>query len=151
MSIIERGMPFVLSGLSPASASSALITGAILPGLGRYDDFLIDAIIIGGTGGTVDLYIQRRVLANVWVEWAHFPQVAAAATKYYSIPTQQPTPAITNVGKFDDAGTGTAVIAANTFVGGHPGDAIRLYVTAGASTSAAATQTVYVTPIRRIT
>jgi len=147
---VMRGSPFTITATTGNAAGSALLGSALL-GLGIWDDFVIDAVLLGPTGGTLDLYLQRRIKDDLWADWIHFPQVAAATAKVYTIPTQWPTPAATNIGTFNNAGTGTAVIAANTVIGGHPGDGIRAYVTQGAGTSAGAAQTIYVTPIKRYT
>lgn len=140
---------FPLTGATPASASSAVVAGCNLQGLDKYDWFELDAVITGGTGGTLDIYLQRKVAADVWVEFCHFPQVAAATTKCYSIKSQAGT-SITEVGKFNDAGSGTAVLAANSLVGGHFGDQIRAYATAGAGTSVAGSLTLYVRAFRAV-
>lgn len=136
------------TGATPASASSALVAGCIVgPSLNKYDWFEIDVVATGGTGGTLDVYLQRKLETDVWVEFAHLPQVAAATTKYFSLKSQAGT-AITEVGKFNDAGSGTAVLAANSLVGGHFGDIFRVYVTAGAGTTVAGAVTLYVRAFR---
>src|SRR5687767_2243689 len=80
-----------ISGLSPASASTAVVDD-VLGGLDAYDWFQIDATIVGGTGGTTDAWLQRRVLGqDKWRDWIRFPQVAAATTKHYSVQVQSST------------------------------------------------------------
>jgi len=140
-----RRKQFVLTGTSPASASTAAV-GAVLGGLSAFDFFQIDAIITGGTGGTVDLYIQRQVdkTNDVWLDWVHFAQVSAATTKRYTV-SSAGNGTITEVGQMNTALSGSLVLAAGTCVGGHPGDAVRLVATAGSGTSAGQTQTVYIT------
>lgn len=134
---------FTITGATPAAAGSALVTGAVALGLAKYDWFEVDAVITAGTGGTLDIYIQRKVASDVWLEVAHFPQVAAAATKYYSAKSMAGS-TITEVGKFNDAGTGTPVLAANSWVGGSLGDQIRIYATAGVGAAGAGSVTLYV-------
>jgi hypothetical protein len=137
----------LITGTSPASATSGIIGAAIL-GLSGFDWFTIDAIIIGGTGGTIDVTLQRKignvqgVAVDLWVDWLHFPQVAAGVTtKFCAISGASST--IQVVGSVAAAAF-TATLAANTFVGGHPGDQLRAVSTAGASTTAGATQKIYV-------
>jgi hypothetical protein len=105
---------------------------------------MIDATIIGGTGGVVDAWLQRKIEGvDAWRDWIRFPQVAAATTKRYSVQVMSST-TIHDVSEGTTASPGTPTIAANTSVGGHPGDKVRLVVTAGAGTSAGATQTIRV-------
>ncbi|HEY3496017.1 MAG TPA: hypothetical protein VGK73_15070 [Polyangiaceae bacterium] len=145
-----------LSSTSPAEASTA--AGASASGLAKYLAIRVDAVLIGATGGTLDVYIQRKIAPNVWVDWAHFPQLAAGASAVaYSLIVQA-----ANVGT-PATGTPSATIAAITTRGNdatpspglaaatldlsHPGDMIRVVYTAGASTSAGGAQKIYVTGI----
>lgn len=133
--------PKTISGSSPASASTAVV-GSALNGLSECDWFMIDATIIGGTGGTVDAWLQRKVEGtDNWRDWIRFPQVSAASTKHYSVQVMSSI-SIYEVSQGTTASPGTPTIVANTSIGGHPGDKVRLVVTAGAGTSAGATQTV---------
>lgn len=141
---------FTLTGTSPASASTAL--GGVAPGLDRFDGFNIDADLVGATGGTLDVYLQRQVADNVWRDWLHFPQLTAGgAAVRYSVST---APGVANtivaVGTGTDSAA-TPVLAANTFVGGHPGTKVRVVLVAGASTSAGAVYTIHIKGwIRRV-
>lgn len=131
-----------ITGTSPASASTAAIGTA--NGLAAHDWFLIDATIIGGTAGTVDAWLQRKVEGvDAWRDWIRFPLVSAATTKHYSVQVGSGQ-TIYEVSQGTTASPGTPTIAANTAIGGHPGDKVRLMVTAGAGTTAGATQTVYI-------
>jgi len=139
-----------MTGTSPAAASTTAVV-ANLSGLEKYSFFQIDAIITGGTGGTVDLYIQRKVDTNTWLDWAHFTQVSAATTKRYTVSTVA-NGTIVEVGQLNDAAnSGSLVLAANSFVGGHPGDDVRLVAVSGSGTSAGAVQTVYISAYNLIT
>lgn len=77
-----------------------------------------------------------------WYDWCRFPQVAAATNKIYTCQSGAGSD-ITETGQCTTASP-AIVLAANTFIGGHPGQRLRLVVTAGAGTSAGATQTVRV-------
>lgn len=132
---------FTIAELSPAGAST--VAGTVIRGLKKYDFFTIDAAITGATGGVLDVYLQREVggaQSGVWRDWCRFTQAAAgAAVAYYYLSSGVTT---------DITAVGTAlvpVIAANTFLGGHPGDAVRALYVAGSSTSAGATQTIIIT------
>jgi len=139
---------FELTGTSPASAITAL--GSVARGLDAYDDFTIDARLTGATGGTLDVYLQRKVADDVWVDWLHFAQVsAAAAAASFSTCTSGRTALSTGqvlaVAQGTDSSAGTPALTAGAFVGGHPGQAVRVVFVAGASTSAGAAQTVRIT------
>lgn len=146
---------FTISGTSPASASTAIV-GSAVGGLLRFDAFTIDAALIGATGGTLDVYLQRRVATadevagGVWADWLHFPQLAsgASAIKYAVACTDPPNVTVLAVGNGTDASAGTPALAVNTFTGAHPGDAIRAVCVAGASTSAGAALTIRITARR---
>lgn len=138
-----------ITGTSPATATSGLI-GSVIHGLQRFDWFTIDAVIIGGTGGTTDVTLQRKIgdlpdgtAVDLWVDWLHFPQVAAGVTTKFSVSCGTSN-TIQTVGMVAAAAF-TATLAANTSIGGHPGNALRAVATAGSGTSVGATQLIYVT------
>lgn len=131
-----------ITATSPAAAST-VVHAVTFDGLEKYDWFTIDADLAGATGGTLDVYLQRKLASNVWRDWVHFPQLAAAAAAVkYSI-TSQPASAITVCGGGTDAAPGVA-LAVNTAMGGHPGQEVRIIFVAGVSTSAGAAQTIRV-------
>jgi hypothetical protein len=137
-----------ISGTSPAAAGTAVI--GTLWGLEKYDWFTVDALLVGATGGVLDIYLQRQVARDaevsggVWVDWAHYTQLAAGGSAInYSIQTGSDRSIVT-VATGTDASAGTPALAANTFAGGHPGSALRCVAVAGASTSAGAAVKIYV-------
>lgn len=141
---------FKITGTSPAAAGTAIV-GNVLTALDRYDWFTIDAALVGATGGTLDVYLQRRVALDsadevtgaIWADWLHFTQLASGATAVkYSLQTGFDK-TISTVAHGTDASAGTPVLAAASFVGGHPGQAIRCVCVAGASTSAGAALAIY--------
>lgn len=138
---------FTITGTSPASASTAIV-GDVQQTLLDYDQFTIDAALVGATGGVLDVYLQRQVTANVWADWLHFPQLTAgaAAVNYTAVAGYDKV--IVAVGNGTDASAGTPALAANTFVGGHPGQAVRCVAVAGVSTSAGAAITIRITAWR---
>jgi hypothetical protein len=135
---------FHVTDTSPAAAST--VVGVGLRGLGRFGSLRIDALLVGATGGVLDIYLQRQVTANVWVDWCHFVQIAAGgAAARYSLKCSM-TDSTTIVAA--NAGTDTVPavgLSAATFLGGHPGEGFRLVYVAGASTSAGAAVELYVT------
>jgi len=134
-----------LTDTSPAAASTVI--GSTVAGLLIWRKFTVDAEIIGGTGGTIDLILQKQVTTDVWADWLRLPQVAAATTARYSVAVES-TGTIVPVTWGTDAAHGTPVLATNTCVGGHPGNRVRAVYIAGAGTSAGATQTVHITASR---
>jgi hypothetical protein len=135
-----------LTETSPSSASTAV--GTAINGLQDYEFFRIDAALVGATGGVLDVYLQRKIKDNVWADWLHYTQLTAggAAVKWTCLagnPTLS-TALTSTFGIGTDASPGVA-LAANTFLGGHPGYSIRPVYVAGASTSAGASLTFHVT------
>jgi hypothetical protein len=132
-----------ISDTSPASASTAV--GSKLAGLGEYDFIRVDALLVGATGGALDVYLQRCIGPNAWADWVHFAQLAAgAAAIRYSLMAQlanNTTIVTANAGTDSTPAVG---LAAATFLGGHPGDTIRAVYVAGAGTSAGAAVLIHV-------
>lgn len=146
---MERLKTFTITGTSPAAAGKAVL-GSPLAGLTRYSSMRIDALLVGATGGVLDVYLQRLIPGTTtWLDWLHYTQLAAggAAIDYTTYASGDvPNVTISTVGQLStDLSTGSLVLAANTFLGGHPGDQIRAVCNAGASTSAGAALTIYVT------
>lgn len=136
---------FTLSGACSASASTTLVGNSIL-GLDDFDWFQVSATLIGPTGGTVDVYLQRKIDTGVWQDWVHFPQMSAGTTKRYVLSAQS-TDDITEVGGGNDATPGVA-LSANTNLGGHPCMGVRMVTVTGSGVSVAATQTIYINAFR---
>lgn len=141
---------YTLSGSVTTGTTGAEVLGTVR-GLSKYDWFTVDASLSGVPPGTLDVYLQRQVARSeqvsggVWADWAHFPQLAAGASRaYYTAPSQS-VDSITRVGRGTDASPGTPALAANTTIGGHPGDALRLVVKCGSATLTGTSISVYVT------
>lgn len=136
---VQTTQLFSLNFTSPAAASTVAQTP--VRGFGPFRDLWIYAELTGATGGTLDIYLQTTYDGGTtWVDYAHFPQLAAGAgvilrTWAVSARAQQTT--LTTVGK----GTSPA-LAANTIVGGMFGDQFRVVAVAGAATSAGAAQVI---------
>lgn len=130
-----------LSSSASASTTTAPANGTVFE-LEQYDAITVAAKIVGCTGGTLDVYLQRKLETDVWVDFAHFPQVAAGATKYYQLSASLGA-TINEVGTGTDA-TPAPALAANTVVAGHPGTCLRVVCVTGAGVSVAGTVTLYV-------
>jgi hypothetical protein len=138
-----------ITDTSPATATTA-VSAATVTGLQKYDEIHVEADLQGGTGGVLDVYLQRKLINDVWRDWVHFAQLSAgAAARKLSVRHGDADPAdIITVGGGSDASPGVA-LAADTIVGGHPGTEIRAIYVGGASTSAGATQTIRVFGLKR--
>lgn len=132
--------PIATSG---APSTTTIPVGGAIFALSHYEKLAFIFEIVGPTGGTVDVYLQKRIAANKWVDYCHVPQVAAVTTKRYES-SQFDASTITDSGVGDDTPTATPVIAANTIVPGHPGEAVRLVLVTGAGVSVAGSVTLYV-------
>lgn len=146
----RRSIP-VLTFPSAAAAGTTVL--GLIEGISRFNTFSLDALLLGATGGTLDVYLQRLVDTNVWLDWARFTQLASGGAAIdYSIffhPAAS-APALTHVGQWGAAAVGgtpagTQVITAGTVVPCHPGDQLRVVGVAGSGTSAGANQSFYLT------
>lgn len=138
--------PWSLTDTSPAAASTVVSTSFAKGGmLWQADKLIVDAALIGGTGGTLDIYLQRKLGTNRWVDWIHFPQLAAGATKKYSFAITGEGTTIVEVGGGTDVSPGVA-LAANTAVNVLPTGDVRMIFVAGAGTSAGALQRIDIIP-----
>jgi hypothetical protein len=148
-------LPLPFTTVSPAAPSGVVPT--IFPvtnagpnayyGLDDYSTVLIDAVVLGATGGTLDIYFQTSLLARQgvaggrWYDIAHLPQIAAgaAAARYSMIFTRAKGIAPTTPSTISDVTVnGTSGLAANTILSQVLGDSIRMVMVAGAGTTAGA-------------
>lgn len=134
-----------ITATSPATATTTIVTASRFKGLHRYDWVTVDATLQGATGGTLDVYLQRLVTRDdttgdeVWADFAHFPQLAAAAAAAHYTFDSQPSSGISLVGE-GDATTAGVAIAVNTVIGGTTGSELRVVFVSGAGTSAGKSQ-----------
>jgi hypothetical protein len=148
----RRQLLHIVSATSP-SAASTVVLGSLANGLSGWDWFQIDAQLLGATGGTLDITLQRKLevlddqgnAVDFWFDWLRFPQLAAAAPAVSYSAQSGTSNTIFTVGSVVTASPVAPTLAAGTFVGGHPGESIRVIATAGASTSAGAAQKIYIT------
>jgi hypothetical protein len=134
----------VISDTSPASAITAI--GDTVGGLSKYEALAIYATLTGGTGGTLDVYLQTSFDEGVtWYDYVHFAQKASGAavtTVAFGLPPAGVTSA-TATGK-GSLGTPAVALAVNTIIGGPWGDLMRAVYVAGVSTSAGAAQLIHI-------
>jgi hypothetical protein len=136
-----------VTATSPAAASTVVVSPVFSGGVIKRADYLIvDALLTGGTGGALDVYLQRKTGTNAWLDWIHFPQVAAGTSKKYTVVLSQQNTTIADVGGGTDASPGVS-LAANSFVNMIPTDDVRIVFVAGGGTSAGASNTVTITPV----
>jgi hypothetical protein len=139
--VMNRTSTFSLTFTSPAAPGP--VAQAPVLGLGAYESLSIFSTMQGATGGTLDIYIQYSPDAGTtWVDYAHFPQIAAGAgttSRVWNVAKDAPQASLTNVG----TGT-TPSLAANSILGGDWGDRLRVLAVAGAGTSGGAAQTLLI-------
>jgi hypothetical protein len=139
--VVNRAVTFNLSYTSPAAASTVAQTD--VRGLGAYHSLSIYSNLQGTTGGTLDVYLQYSPDGGTtFVDYAHFPQLAAgaaAATRVWNVTKLAQQTTLTTVG----TGTNPA-LAANSILGGDWGDRLRVLSVAGAGTTAGAGQTIII-------
>lgn len=135
-----------ITATSPAAASTVVPATVFKGGMLRQaDKLVIDAALMGGTGGALDVYLQRKLEADRWVDWIHFPQLAAGTSKKYSLCITGEGSSIVEVGGGTDAAPGVA-LAANTAVNVIPGDDVRIVFVAAGGTSAGGSNRIDITP-----
>lgn len=139
---MPRVVRSLISDTSPAAPGTA--AGAtVIDSVQQATALTLVATLVGATGGTLDVYLQTSYDdGSTWVDFAHYPQLAAAAASsvrvWHVVKSLQQTTLTT-------VGTGTSpAIAANTIVGGTWGDRLRTVYVAGASTSAGAAVSIQV-------
>ncbi len=136
----------VVAATSPAAASTTAVGGTFKgANLTRGSLFVIDAALFGGTGGTLDVYLQRKVATDTWRDWIHFPQLAAATAKKYTVTVTGEGTSIVEVGAGTDS-TPAVAITANTVVNVLPGGDVRVVFVSGTGVSVGALNTVTITP-----
>lgn len=135
---------FTITATCSATQSTTTLGGTVA-GLLRFDWFTLDANLAGATGGTLDVYLQREIASDLWADWCHFPQLTngQAATQYCAQSGSDKTIHVVEQGT--DASAGTPALAANTFLGGHPGNRVRMVMVTGSGVTGAASQTVKIT------
>jgi hypothetical protein len=130
----------VMSGSVATGTTAVQLVGSAAKGLNRFDWFMVSGSLAGVPLGTLDVYVQRQisdsteVSGGVWEDWIHFPQQSEAGARTYYTVQPQATSDLVVVGRGTDASAGTPALAANTSVGGHPGEKLRLVAKCGSET-----------------
>lgn len=148
---MSRVQPFIITGTSPATATTSIASAApgLVTDLDEFEWFTWTAVLTGATGGALDVYLQRRLTGNVWADWIHFTQIAAAAAAVtYTGDSNCANTYMAATGVSTDSAA-TPALVANTVACAHPGERVRLVMVSGAGTSAGAAQTIYLSGIRR--
>ena len=125
------------------SDTTAVAATPTFRNLDRFSSFIIDAVLTGATGGTLDIYLQRAV-GDDWVDWYRFAQVAGSAAAIRRTITSD---MVTLTAPLTVGANASVGIAANTLGARHPGSAVRIWQVPGAGTSAGAAQSIKLTCI----
>lgn len=135
-----------VTATSPAAASTVVHTELFKGSVFSNTDLLvIDAALTAGTGGTLDVYLQRKLGSDSWADWLHFPQLTAATSARYAFTINGQGTSITAVGRGTDASPGVA-LAVNTSTNVVPGGDVRIVFVAGVGTSLGASNVITITP-----
>lgn len=132
--------------VSPAAAGTAVL--ATLVGLGQEPVAVVDATLLGATGGVLDIYVQSSVDADqagngTWYDVIHYTQLAAGGAAVRWVATlSRGFNKIAAAPNSVNPVSGTPTLAANTLIADALGNALRVVAVAGAGTSAGAAQTV---------
>ncbi len=146
---------YTMSGSTTTNTTAAHVVGSVVRGLAQYDRVAVSASVAGVPLGTLDVYLQRQVAradqvtGGVWEDWLHLPQLAEGASRVYYASQSEASTSARAVGRGTDASAGTPALAANTAVGGHPGDALRLVAKCGSATLTGTSLSLQVTGWRR--
>lgn len=135
-----------VTATSPSSPGTAAAAATFASSdLHRADVLVVDAELVGATGGTLDVYLQTREGTD-WIDLAHFPQLASGATAraYTFCITGDGLGALAPVGR-----NLSPALAANVNTNRTPRGELRLLFVAGTGTSAGASQSVMVTAYRK--
>lgn len=142
---------FTTSETSPAAAG--ISPGGIIRGLSRFEEVQVHGVFTGADAA-LDIYLQRLIRntadgGELWADWAHYTQIGQTANEIkYSLSSKgTPTTLAMTAVAIDTTGAATPLLATGEFVGGHPGDAIRLVYDAATGTGAGAPVVIYVVGI----
>jgi hypothetical protein len=138
-----------LSGTSPAGASTTAVgaTSATMIGMATTCSFV--ATVQGGTGGTLDIFLQtfhKSLAGGFWADAAHLTQIAAAAapaTVAFTLTRWSPSASTITTGL--NTASGTPNLAAGTIVPGELGVFVRVVYKTGVGNTAGAAQTILAT------
>lgn len=128
-----------------ATPTTAALATLFAGGWLKAEKLVIDATLVGPTGGTLDVCLQRKVGTNKWKDWIRFPQVTATTTKHYVATVNGEGSAITECGNSVDAPPAMTVVA-NTIINMIPNEIVRVVCTTGAGTSVAGSVDITITP-----
>lgn len=140
-----------LSGTSPAGASTTTVGATSATQIGMYATCSFVATVQGGTGGTLDIYVQTlfRTIASpngFWADVAHLTQIAAAAapiTVAFTLTRFSPTAAAIVTGL--NTASATPLLPVNTVVPGLLGAQLRTVYKTGAGNTVGAAQVILAT------
>lgn len=141
-----KGSAPTITADSPDEASTVVHDEVFKGALFSNADLLvIDAALNAGTNGALDVYLQRKLDDNDWVDWVHFPQVAADGAAAYTIVVDGKGGSLDAVGRGTDASP-NVILAASKVINTLPGGDVRVVFVAGAGTSAGGSNTITITP-----
>jgi hypothetical protein len=136
------------SATSPAAVTTA-VGATSATQIGMFVSCSFVATVQGGTGGTLDIYVQtffKSAAGGFWVDVAHLPQVAAgAAVATFAFTLTRWSPTTSAVVASLNTVSGTPALAVNTVVPGILGYQLRTVYKTGAGNTVGAAQTILAT------
>lgn len=138
-----------LSGVSPSTVTTA-VGAAPATDIGLFSTCSVVFTVQGGTGGTLDVYLQSRFkqlnTVGFWVDVAHLPQIAAGAgvATFSTSLTRWSSAAPAFVSGLNTASL-TPALPVNTVLSGVLGIQLRVVYKTGAGTTLGAAQVILAT------
>lgn len=134
---------------SPAGASTTAIAYTTLAETSMFTSCSFIAKVQGGTGGTLDIYVQtfsKSLLGGMWSDVAHLPQQAAGgALNKVAFTLTRFSPSSSAITAALNVVDGTPSLAVNTVVPGLLGTKLRLVYVTGAGNTVGASQIILAT------
>jgi hypothetical protein len=138
------GSTVTLDASVTSGNAAGTVAGTAVTGISAFKSLMIVATLVGNTGGTLDVYLQHSPDGGVtWYDYAHFATVGAAAASAVFCYVPALTNLVTTIG-IGTLGAPAPLLAANTFVGGHPFDSLRAVAVGNVGTSLGNAQTIKV-------
>lgn len=138
-----------LSSTSPAGASSTVVGATSATQIGMFTTCSFYVAAQGGTGGTLDIYVQtlfKSLAGSLWVDVAHLPQLAAAGPlTAYTFTLTRWSPTTSAIFTPVNTASGTPLLAVNTVVPGVLGYQLRVVYKTGAGNTVGAAQVILAT------
>lgn len=143
MTLFSGNSPGVVGTTVPAGTAPG---AGLIVGVSQFTVAVVDAVLQGQTGGTLDVYIQSSLNAGQdgsgnWFDVVHYTQLAAAgAAVRWLLTISRGYNRIVGAPSAANPADGTPTLAVNTMIADCLGNALRVVFVGGAGSSAGTTQ-----------